>query len=105
MRLIYVAGAYRAPTIHGVVRNIERASAAALALWQQGWAVICPHKNTALFDGAAPDEVWLAGDLEMLRRCDAVFMLRGWRDSRGATAEHEEAVARGLEILYEEDAA
>jgi hypothetical protein len=75
--------------------NIRQAEAIALELWQMGFAVICPGKNTENFDGAAPDAVWLQGDLEMLARCDAVVMAPGWSDSRGAKDEY--ALASELE--------
>jgi hypothetical protein len=64
--------------------------------------VICPHKNTALFDGAADDSVWLAGDVEILKRCDVVFAMPGWEKSEGARAEIKEARRLKLEIIYAE---
>lgn len=33
--------------------------------------------------------------------CDAVYMLRNWKDSKGAQLEHDYAVATGKEILYQ----
>lgn len=105
MRLIYVSGAYRAPTVRRVVENIRRAEEVALAFWRAGWAAFCPHLNTALFDGAAPDETWLAGDLEILRRCDAICMLPGWEHSAGAAAEKQQAEQDGLAVYYWEDLA
>ena len=33
--------------------------------------------------------------------CDAIYMLRGWQDSKGATAEHAVAKWIGLEIIYQ----
>jgi hypothetical protein len=102
MKLAYVAGPYRATTIHQVVKNIRSAEEVALRYWLKGYAVICPHKNTALLDGAAPDEVWLNGDLEILSRCDVIIMAPGWENSRGACAELDFALDRGLEVIYED---
>src|SRR4051794_53627 len=99
MKLIYLAGPYRAPSLWALVQNIQRAEALALQVWREGAACICPHKNTALFDGAAPDEVWLQGDLEMLRRCDAVICTEDWRTSAGASAEVEVAKRIGIPVL------
>ena len=96
MKLIYIAGPYRAPTEWQLIGNIRRAEALALQVWQLGHACICPHKNTALFGGAAPDELWLEGDLEMLRRSDAVLCTDDWQQSAGARG--EVALARSLEI-------
>lgn len=39
--------------------------------------------------------------LRLLLNCDAIYMLRGWQDSKGATAEHAVAKWIGLEIIYQ----
>lgn len=72
MKTAYVAGPYRADTVRGIIENIRRAEEVALELWKLGFAVITPHKNSALFDGAADDSVWLAGSLELMRRSDLI---------------------------------
>jgi hypothetical protein len=91
MRLIYIAGPYRAPTEWALVQNIRRAEALALQVWKLGAACICPHKNTALLGGCCDDSIWLEGDLEMLRRCDAVVCTDDWQRSEGARNEVIEA--------------
>lgn len=103
--LAYVAGPYRAPTIRQVVENIRRAEAVALALWRADVPAICPHLNTACFDGAAPDAVWLAGDLVMLRRCDVVVLVDGWQASSGTRAEVEAASLAGIPAFESVDEA
>lgn len=100
MQVIFISGPYRADTLQGVMKNIQRARSAALKLWKQGYAVICPHSNTALFDGAADDSVWLKGYLEILKRCDAIYMLKGWEKSEGSRAEYHEAAGK-LEVIFE----
>lgn len=101
MEVIFVSGAYRAPTVKGIKDNIAHARREAIKLWQQGYAVITPHLNTAHFDGKCPDHVWLEGDLEILQRCDAIYMLSKWQNSEGARAEHDMALLRCMEIQYE----
>lgn len=101
MKVAYIAGPYRADTENGVVRNIRAAENVSIKYWQQGYAVICPHKNTALFGGLAEDAVWLEGDLEILRRCDTIIMMPSWKSSAGATAEYKLAKDLGLEIIFE----
>jgi len=91
LKVAYVAGPYRADTIYGVAQNIQKARAVALRLWKLGYAVICPHSNTAFFDGACPDSVWLEGDIEILTRCDLVVLVPGWEASSGTRAEIAEA--------------
>ena len=103
MRLAFIAGPYRAQHAWQVEENIQRAKAVARKYWQQGYAVICPHMNTALMgwegDG---DQVWLDGCLEMVRRCDVVVMMKRWGTSEGARGEFNLAVDLGKELVYDE---
>lgn len=101
MKVAYIAGPYRAGTPLDILKNIQRAGDVALKYWKAGYAVICPHKNTSLFDGQADDSVWLEGDLELLRRSDLVVMMAGWHDSAGARREHDLAKELGIEIAWE----
>ena len=87
MKVIYLAGAYRAATIREIVENINKAESWALQLWKAGAAVISPHMNTRLFDGALPDEIWLQGDVEIMKRCDCMAVMPGWENSRGTREE------------------
>ena len=72
MKIAYVIAPYRAKTLYQLHKNIQRAEECAAQLWRFGFAVICPHKNSAYFDGIMPDETFINGDLEILRRCDFV---------------------------------
>lgn len=99
MELIYVAGPYSAPTESGVFDNIMRARAKAQELWLKGYAVICPHTNTA-FMPLDHSQV-MPGDLEMLGRCDAIYMLKGWQQSKGAVRELKHALANRLTVYRE----
>jgi len=102
MKVIYIAGKYRANSEWGLEENLRHAEDAAIRLWREGWAVICPHKNTAHFGGACPDDYWLKGDLEIVSRCDAIYMLNNWTHSKGAIKEYELAERLGKEIIFEE---
>lgn len=101
MKLIYIAGPYRANCEYEIKRNIEKAEQAALWVWLHGGVAFCPHKNTAFFGGAMgiEDKTWLEGDLEILKRCDAVYALVTWRQSQGATAEIDAARRLGLPVF------
>lgn len=101
MRLCYLAGPYRSKDgVIGIRRNIWCAEEVAIQLWQTGLAVISPHKNTALLDGSAPDDVWLKGDLEMIRRCDFIVVLPGWEKSEGTNAEIDFAHEHKIPVYY-----
>ena len=103
MKVIYIAGPYRSTCEWQLEEFLRHAEDAALKLWKEGWAVVCPHKNTAHFGGAwgIPDGTWLEGDIEILKRCDAIYMLKRWEQSKGAKRELEIAVEQGLEVIYE----
>jgi len=99
MKLVFVSGPYRGQAMIDIHKNIMNARTLSIKLWQRGYAVICPHMNTAHFDGLCHDDVWLNGDLEILRRCDAIAMVDGWQDSEGAVEEYKLAVELGKEIV------
>lgn len=101
MRVAYVSGPYRSLAgPNGIWENIQRARTIALELWKRGYAAICPHQNTMMFDGACPDDVWLEGDLEILQRCDLIVVCPGWEISRGTLAEIALASQLGIPIYY-----
>jgi len=111
MKVIYVAGKYLGKCDWETYNNIHKARLAAHRLWGQRWAVICPHANTAFFgeegekDKDNPDSnywKWLKGDLEIISRCDAIYMLNNYKESKGALIELKEAKKLGLEIIYEQ---
>jgi hypothetical protein len=42
-------------------------------------------------------------DVAALKKCDAIYMLRGWQLSKGANAEKALAEWMGLEVVYQDD--
>lgn len=99
MQIVYVAGPYRAETAEMRARNIRLAGGVAIMLWSEGFAALCPHRNSANMDGAVPDEEFLEGSLEMLRRCDAVLMMPGWEKSEGSVAERDTATLMNIPVF------
>jgi nucleoside 2-deoxyribosyltransferase len=100
MKLIYIAGPYTGKDRIEVEQNILNARRAMCRLIEQGWAVICPHGNSAHLD-QYPPEYWYAADIEMLKRCDAVFVLTGYSNSKGTLNEILIASAGNIPIFYE----
>lgn len=100
--IVYVAGAYRAPTIWAVIQNIRAAQTVAMDLrrLENPVMVFCPHQNSGLEDGAYSDESILDGDIAMLVRCDALVMIIGWENSSGATRERDIALEREIPVFY-----
>lgn len=106
MKLAYIAGPYRGKTINETRANIRRAEEAAVEYWRNGYAVICPHLNSAFFDGVCSDNYFLRAYEEILKRCDLVVMLPGWGTSEGAKREFCLAERLGIEtVMWEGDGA
>ncbi|MCI0628570.1 MAG: DUF4406 domain-containing protein [Acidobacteria bacterium] len=100
--LAYVSGPYRDYRGEWFVRqNIREAEAVALELWRMGFAVICPHKNSEGFGGAAGDpEPWISGDLLVVERSDLIVMLPRWQESEGARIEMNHATESRIPVYY-----
>jgi len=102
MKLIYIIGPYRSKEgVHGMVQNIRRAEEVALKYWKLGYAVICPHTNTAFMDGIGTDDMFLIGDHEIIRRVDVAVVMKGWEESKGSVVEVELCKKLNKEIIYE----
>jgi nucleoside 2-deoxyribosyltransferase len=102
VKVIYIAGKYRGPNAWAIEQNIRAAEDVAARVWAAGHVALCPHANSRHMDGVASDEVFLAGTLELMRRCDAVVLVPNWRDSEGARAEVAEAERLGLPVFGRE---
>lgn len=99
MKVVYIAGKYRGPTPWDVEQNIRAAEEVAARVWAMGLVALCPHANSRHMEGVASDEHFLAGTLELLRRCDAVVLVPGWDKSTGTRAEVTEARALGIPVF------
>ena len=99
MKVIYIAGKYRGPTPWAVEQNIRAAEDVAARVWALGMVALCPHANSRHMEGVTTDENFLAGTMELLRRCDAVVLVPNWRDSAGTLAEIAEADRLGLPVF------
>jgi hypothetical protein len=88
VKVIYIAGPFRAPNAWEVEKNIRRAEELAFEVNSLGGCIaLCPHTNTRFFNGTLTDEFWLEGTKELLRRCDAAMFTDNWSCSFGARAE------------------
>lgn len=103
MKIAYIAGPYRGRSHNDVAQNIWAAREVAVQLWSLGYAVICPHTNSAFMSGVVSEKVFLEGGLEMLRRSDMVVLVEGWPGSEGAAREIEEARSLGISIFTDID--
>ena len=97
MRLVYIAGAYDAPTPWGVRCNVRAAEDLAAKVNEADMAAVCPHSWGA--GGNVTHEHMLAATMEVMRRCDAVILVSNWRTSSGALAEVAEATRLGIPVF------
>lgn len=44
---------------------------------------------------------YMVNDIKHLMHCDAIYMLDGWKNSKGARIEHFIATEMGIKIIYE----
>lgn len=101
MKVVYIAGPFRGPTEWDVAKNIHEAAKFAYAVAELNAMPLCPHLNTAPFNGTFTARFWLEGTLELMRKCDAVLLMPTWNRSEGARAEKEEATRIGIPVFYE----
>lgn len=100
--VIYIAGPYRNKNASGIFANIMDARESSANVWSAGAIAVCPHLNTFLFDGVKdlPDSIWLYGDLEILKRCDAAYFFKGIGTSEGTKAEYEFCLQHKMPALF-----
>ncbi|MFA5053195.1 MAG: DUF1937 family protein [Parcubacteria group bacterium] len=103
MKVVYIAGPYRAPTQWQREQNIFKAREVGVMVARLGAMPLIPHSNTAHMDGIADDQFWLDGTLELCRRCDALVTVLGWKDSSGAQNEVKEIYALGKPVFHSQD--
>jgi hypothetical protein len=103
MKVVYIAGPFTGATAWEVECNVRRAEEMALAVAEAGAMPLCPHTNSRFFHGQRNPAFWYAGTMELLRRCDAIVLIKGWRKSTGSIAEREEALRLGLTVFDASD--
>jgi len=100
MQLLYIAAPYRASSIAKLHNHILEASLMAQYYWLQGYAVICPHKNSAYFDGLVDDSNFLTATMLMLSKCTHIALHPKWSFSAGCIAEYEYAIQQKLTLHF-----
>lgn len=90
---IYISG-----KITGTSDYMDRFAKAEKALRTKGLEVVNPAKED--LPKNLPWEEYMKHDVKLLAGCDAIYMLDGWRQSRGACLERELALNLKLKVLY-----
>ena len=88
--LVYVIGAYSGSS-KTTRDNIAKAEAASIMLVRAGFHVITPHKNIAGYeqyeDEVIANDTWTAINLDILSRCDAIYVPDNAKDYNGSQIE------------------
>src|SRR5579863_955 len=102
MKVVYVAGPISAPTPEEIDRNVAMGKRAGTEIWKMGAYPVVPHLNVPGHDimaaGITAEQIYL-GDLEILQRCDAMFLLPGWEASRGCNYERAWAEYHSIPVF------
>lgn len=103
---IYVAGPISGNTLE-TLANIERGIKKAAELIKQGYDIYCPHLDFQMNLTAAQEHKLTVEELQRnsmawLKVSDAVFLLPGWRNSKGTMAEIRQALELGIPITGED---
>lgn len=101
---IYIAGPISGLDHREASENFEQAEKALAAL---GFEPVNPMKANGMdadggLDADGRPYSWadyMKADIPLLLECEAVYLLRGWPHSRGASLEHEIASALGMAVV------
>ncbi len=91
---VYISG-----KITGTTDYRERFALAEKALKADGYKVLNPVKFTAKLPEGSPWEEYMKLCVKQLMKADAIYMMKGWRKSKGATLERLIAGAVGIKII------
>jgi hypothetical protein len=101
--IVYVSGAYYGKDSgQSIKSNVELAKQAAIELWERGYGVICPHTNSHFTkeECNCNYDDYLVSYLEIVKRCNVVFMLDNWKESNGASTERQIALENDIPVFY-----
>ena len=104
MKIVFISGRYSAATYLEVDENIAECRKVAAWLAERGIGFWAPHLHSAHFEAITPDvpnTFWRELDLKFLPVCDAMYMLSGWEESMGATAERWAMLGLGKPVFQD----
>lgn len=93
---IYLSGA-----ITGTTDYMERFETAEAKLTQDGHTVFNPAAVNSMMPSETTYEEYMRVSFTLLDMCDAIYMMRGWQDSKGANREYGYALGKDMIILEE----
>lgn len=94
---VYISG-----PVTGTEDYLRRFRKAEEELTAAGHTVINPAKVNSNMPEGTTHEEYMAMSFTMLEMCNAIYLLNGWKLSKGATMEFDRAVDRKMNITFEE---
>ena len=68
----------------------------------QGHDAVNPARVADIIRTDMTWDEWMSIDIGLLKVCDAIYMMAGYKDSRGANRELGFAMGDGMKVIYEE---
>lgn len=93
---VYISG-----PITGTTDYMERFAQIERRLMRSGYTVVNPAKVNANLPADTTHAEYMEMSFTMLDMCDAILMMNGWQQSRGAGMEFDRAVRNGMTIAFE----
>ena len=93
---IYISG-----KITGTTDYISRFNKAEIEMIKQGYETVNPATMLDHLSTSTTHKEYMHISYALLDICDGIYMMEGWRDSKGAMMEYDYALEKGLVILYE----
>jgi hypothetical protein len=102
--LVYIAGAYSGANLAQITRHVDESRTVALDLAARRIPFLSTVLQTAHFElllGRRDPgyDHWIDVSLEVLKRCDAIFLVPNWKDSPGANREVHFARELGIPVF------
>lgn len=93
---VYISGAISGIPFHVVTDQFKKAEVELLA---KGHEPVNPLNNG--LDNTCSWLNHMRADIKSLLDCDAIYMIKGWPDSRGAIIEKQLAENLGMKVFYQ----
>lgn len=93
---IYISGPITGHPLNEVIRSFSEAEE---RLQEQGYDTVNPLHNG--LPATSSWEAHMRADLKLLLECDSIYLLKGFRSSKGAMIEFELAKHLGYNITYQ----
>lgn len=94
MKKIYISGPISGLPLETVYNNFTNVE---VQLLEQGYEVVNPLNN-----GLSTNATWeehMRADLRLLMECDTIYLLKGYKDSKGAMIEYDLARILDYDII------